>query len=130
MFSTIFASLFGRRNLGKIQAVLVATNLVGVACGPLLINAGHALRGSYDGLFAGIGCLQLLFFTGLCFLKAPLNPGGCGGGEGAGGRGGTVGGGGRRARLTPLASHDEVRLQVEGGGEVWEKEEEGGGESV
>ena len=76
MFSTIFASLFGRRNLGKIQAVLVATNLVGVACGPLLINAGHTLRGSYDGLFAGIGCLQLLFFLGLCCLKAPLHPGG------------------------------------------------------
>jgi OFA family oxalate/formate antiporter-like MFS transporter len=107
MFSTIFAFFFGRRNLGSIQAMLVATNLFGVACGPLLLDFALRLRGSYVGIFAAIGALQYLFAAGLLFLKAPhssstwcgkarLAPGGSG------------------SREVPMAGLDEVQ---DGGGE-------------
>ena len=104
MFSTIFASFFGRRNLGSIQAVLVATNLFGVACGPLLLDFAHNLRGSYSGIFAAIGTIQYIFAGGLLLLRAP------------GSSASTVREeSGVNGRHVALASLDEVRVQARDG---------------
>ena len=113
MFATIFAFLFGRQHLGKIMAVLVGTNLFGVAVGPLLMHAGHAFFGTYSGLFAAIGCLQFLFGFGLWGLKAPLPSDLEHGVE----RGrGSEQAAQRRTRRESLASCDEVQRQWSSGG--------------
>ena len=73
--SVIYADYYGRKHLGKIQAIDAMAGLAGTAVGPLIITFSREQLGSYRPIFFVLSALPcVMAVVALCFLDKPAPP--------------------------------------------------------
>ena len=73
--SVIYADYYGRKHLGKIQAIDAMAGLAGTAVGPLIITFSREQLGSYRPIFFVLSTLPcVMAVVALCFLDKPAPP--------------------------------------------------------
>jgi MFS family permease len=74
LFFSVWARLYGRRQLGRIQGVAQAMTVVASAIGPLLLAACVEWTGSYRVMFYALGATVGVFGVGALIVPLPPPP--------------------------------------------------------
>lgn len=71
LFFAVWGSLFGQRELGRIQGVAQMLTVFASACGPLLFSFGKRATTSYSSVFYALAALMLIMAIAAWFTPMP-----------------------------------------------------------
>src|SRR5207244_8217990 len=70
-FFSVWAQVYGRRHLGKIQGCAQMMTVFASAVGPLLLAETLARTGSYDSIFYALAMIVAALGGGSCLVRLP-----------------------------------------------------------